>query len=82
MTEEQIENYDRLGQAELVVQDMIRLGILFELQTGEVDPYIPSEEGITPAGPFHRSPVYMETQYSLSLYGVAFVKAVRPPTLV
>ena len=82
MTEEQIENYDRLGQAELVVQDLIRLGILIELQTGEVDPYIPSEDGITPAGPFHRSPVYMETQYSLSRYGVAFVDAVRPPTLV
>ena len=30
------------------------------------------------AGPFYRSPVYMDTQYSLSHYGVAFVKAVRP----
>jgi hypothetical protein len=78
MTEEQIENYDRLGQAELVIQDLIRLGILTELQTGEVDPYIPSEDGIAPAGPFYRSPVYMDTQYSLSHYGVAFVKAVRP----
>jgi len=78
LTEEQLENYDRLGQAELVIQDLIRLGILSESQSGEVDPYIPSEDGIMPAGPFGRSPVYMSPVYSLSHYGAAFVKAVRP----
>jgi hypothetical protein len=78
LSEEQIENYDRLGQAELVIQDLIRLGILSESQSGEVDPHIPSEDGIMPAGPFDRSPVYMRPVYSLSHYGVAFVKAVRP----
>jgi len=78
LTEEQLENYDRLGQAELVIQDLIRLGILSESQSGEVDPHVPSEDGVMPAGPFERSPVYMSAVYSLSHYGVSFVKAVRP----
>jgi hypothetical protein len=75
---EQVKNYDMLTQAELVIQDLIRLGILMETQIGEVDHYIPSSDGIGPAGPFSRSPVNMETRYSLSLYGLAFIRAVAP----
>jgi hypothetical protein len=78
LSHEQVENYDKLTQAELVIRDLIRLGIIAEETAGEIDDYMPSEFGISPAGPFTRSPIHMESRYSLSHYGVSFIQAVAP----
>lgn len=68
LTAEQRANYDRLQQAELVFQDLERLGILSRDQVTERNPF-PSPFG---------APVRLETAYSISEYGVRFIQAVTP----
>jgi hypothetical protein len=58
---EQIANYERLGHAELVIQDLERLGILGH------EPITRTRTGLTPR---------FEKEYSLTEYGVSFVRAV------
>jgi hypothetical protein len=76
MSEDQKRNYDRLLHAELVIRDLVRLAILTESQEGDVDELVPSD--IESAGPFDRAPVHMRTEYRLSHYGLAFIRAVSP----
>jgi hypothetical protein len=72
---EQIANYERLGHAELVIQDLERLGILTHEPVAESkhDMYqqvgsemIPIGQGMTAIG----------FEYSFTQYGVSFVRAV------
>ena len=69
----QIANYERLGQAELVIQDLERLGILTHEPVAEPDRYLPlGDQKI----PFHRSTIKIRSEYSLTGYGVSFIRAV------
>jgi len=76
MTKEQKRNYARLLHAELIIRDLVRLCILTESQEGDVNEFIPSD--IAPAGPFEATPVHMRTEYRLSHYGLALIRAVSP----
>jgi hypothetical protein len=68
LTVEQKANYDLLRQAELVFQDLERLGLLSREQVPNRSPF--SSSWVTP--------VSLETVYSISEYGVRFIQAVAP----
>jgi hypothetical protein len=75
MTAEQKANYERLGHAELVIQDLERLGILTHEPVAEPDRYLPlGDQQI----PFSRSKTMLRWEYSFTEYGVSFVRAVTP----
>jgi len=76
MSEEQLKNYDKLTQAELVIQDLERLGIITQTQRAEPDRYIGVGTTKIPAG---RSQIVLRSEYSFTQYGVSFVRAVTPP---
>ena len=63
MTQEQKENYRRYEHAELVIDDLVRLGLL-------------SAEPVVHPNRFKRSAGTVLPKYSLSEYGVAFMQAV------
>jgi hypothetical protein len=72
-SEAQTANYERLGQAKLVIEDLIRLGILSEYQVAEPDRYLQlSDRKIQVEG----SQTILRSQYSFSYYGVSFMQAV------
>jgi hypothetical protein len=73
MTNEQLESYDKLTQAELVVQDLERLGIITHEQIAE-----PSDRIIAGANPSVLSRTTLRAEYSFTQYGVSFIQAVTP----
>lgn len=72
MSEEQLRNYDKLTQAELVIQDLERLGIITQEQRAEPNRYLGPDTIKIPAG---RSAVFRR-EYSLTQYGMSFIQAV------
>jgi len=70
MTKEQLENYDKLTQAELVIQDLERLGIITHEQMAEEHLHIAAG---TPL-----AQTTLRSEYSFTQYGVSFVRAVTP----
>jgi hypothetical protein len=72
MSEEQLRNYDKLTQAELVIQDLERLGIITQEQRAEPNRYLGPDTIKIPAG---RSAVF-QREYSLTQYGISFILAV------
>jgi hypothetical protein len=75
LTDEQKANYERLGRAELAIEDLVRLGIISEDQVEEPDPIGDSKS------PFARSQTILRSQYSFSQYGVFFMRAVTAGTM-
>jgi hypothetical protein len=73
LTDDQKANYERVDHAELVIQDLIRLGILIEDKVPEPDRYLPFGDNNIP---FLRSKTTLRAQYSFSQYGVTFMRAV------
>jgi hypothetical protein len=86
-TTEQKENFEKLDQAGLIIQDLERLRILVQEWTSEPDEYL----RIPPTGnsafdasiagkkvALYRSRAEMQSHYSLSPYGVSFIRAVSP----
>jgi Abortive infection alpha len=76
LSEQQLKNYDRLTQGELVIQDLERLGILNQTQRAEADRYMVAGTGDIP---FERSTTHLWTGYSFTQYGVSFVHAITQP---
>ncbi len=72
-TDEQKTNYERLGFAELIIEDFIRLGIIAKNQLVEPDRYLPLGDRKLP---FERSQTTLRSEYSFSQYGVSFMPAV------
>lgn len=77
MSEDQLRNYDKLTQAELVFQDLERLGIIAETQTAEPDRYLTAG---TAKIPVEGSQTVLRSEYSFTQYGVSFVRAVTHVT--
>lgn len=75
MTDEQKANYERLVRADLVIEDLIRLGIITEIPVVEPERYLQIGNKKIPTG---RSRTVLRSQYSFSQYGVAFMEAVTP----
>jgi abortive infection alpha-like protein len=75
MSKEQLENYDKLTQAELLIQDLERLGIISREQRAEPDRSI--DFGAIKVPVMH-SQTILRTEYSFTQYGVSFVRAVTP----
>jgi hypothetical protein len=74
-TDEQKANYQRLNRAQLVIDDLVRLGIIIVEQIVEPDNYM------LVGGrkfPFERSRTVLKAQYSFGQYGASFMKAVTP----
>jgi hypothetical protein len=93
LTQEQKANYEKLDHVELVIQDLDRLGIIVEEQSSEPDDYfeIPhmvgnySLDGFGIAGkkiPLHQSKARVRSQFSLSAYGLSFIRAVTPKKFI
>jgi hypothetical protein len=72
-TEEQRANYERLTRAELLIADLIRLGIISVDQVAEPDKYL-LFNGMK--FPTEISGVTLHPQYSFSQYGASFMLAV------
>jgi hypothetical protein len=75
ISKEQLEEYDRLTQAELIIQDLERLGIIARDQVAESE-RIPNSD-------FYSSPIgelrtVLRPEYSLTQYGVSFISAMTP----
>jgi hypothetical protein len=77
MTDEQRANYARLGHAELVIQDLERLGILTHEPIAEPDRFLPVGDKKIPFG---RSQTTIRSEYSFTAYGVSFFRAVTTGT--
>jgi len=63
--------YERIGRAELVIEDLMRLGIIGKEQVAK---NLPFEQ----AFPSERRQTRVEFEYSFSQYGVSFMEAVTP----
>jgi hypothetical protein len=74
LTEAQKANFERLRRAGLLIDDLIRLGIIVEEQMAEPERFLPlyGDKKI----PFERSQTVLRSQYSFSQYGVSFMCAV------
>jgi hypothetical protein len=70
---EQIANYERLGHAELVIQDLERLGILTHEPVAEPDRFLRLGDRKIPA---QQSQTTLRWEYSFTQYGVSFIRAV------
>ena len=90
-TQEQLVNFAKVDMAELIIQDLERLGILVRDQITEPDSYVTIPHSIAGqaldsaiagiAGKkiaLHRSRDIIRSEYSLSPYGLNFVRAVTP----
>jgi hypothetical protein len=75
VTAEQNANYERLGRAALVIDDLVRLAIIVEEHIAEPDRFL-SLYGDRKI-PFERSQTVLRSQYSFSQYGVFFMRAVE-----
>jgi Abortive infection alpha len=73
MSEEQRRNYDKLTQAELVIQDLERLGIIAQTQRAEADRYVVFG---TAKIPIEGSQTVLRSEYSFTQYGISFVRTV------
>jgi hypothetical protein len=73
LSNEQKSNYERLAHARLVVQDLIRIGIIAERLVQEPGRYLLDEDQVIPDD---REPAKFRAQYSFSQYGSSFMKAV------
>jgi len=70
-TEDQKANYARFARAKLVIEDLIRLGIIHEDRRTEAPDYLyPQEEDKI------RLELRVTSRYSISQYGVSFLRAV------
>jgi len=88
LTEDQLENFAKLDRAELIIQDLERLGIIVQEKTSEPDQYfeIPRAVGgyivdSTIAGkrvPLHRDRPVVHSRFSLSLMDLALFELSRP----
>ena len=74
LTDAQKDNYERLRRAALVIDDLIRIGLVVEEQMAEPERFMP-RFGDTKI-PFERSQTILRSQYSISHYGVSFMRAV------
>jgi Abortive infection alpha len=72
LSAEQIEMYERFMHAELVIDDLVRLGILDQTQKAEPEASV----GI------RGSRTFLVPEYSLSHYGISFILAVSPKKTV
>ena len=70
-----MKNYDKLTQAELVIQDLERLGIITQIQRAERDRY--AFFGAVKI-PVERSQTVLRSEYLFTQYGISFVRAVTP----
>jgi hypothetical protein len=75
LSAEQIEMYERFMRAKLVIDDLVRLGILDETQ--EAEPESTYNIGGASVG-IRGSRTLLVPRYSLSHYGISFVQAVSP----
>jgi hypothetical protein len=73
----QIENYKRLGHAELVIQDLERLGILTHEPVAESRHDMYQQVG-TQMIPIGHGKTAIRFEYSFTEYGVGFIKSVTP----
>jgi abortive infection alpha-like protein len=71
----QIENYKRLGHAELVIQDLERLGILTHEPVAESEHDMYQQIGAQRI-PIGQGKTAIRFEYSITQYGVSFVRAV------
>ncbi|MDR3412321.1 MAG: Abi-alpha family protein [Formivibrio sp.] len=89
LTQEQWTNYEKLDKAELIIQDLDRLGIIVEQNSSGPDEYfeVPhmvgnySLEGFGIVGkkiPLHSGRTAVKSTFSLSAYGLSFIRAVTP----
>jgi hypothetical protein len=86
ITPEQKENLAKLDQAELVIQDLERLRIIVQDWISESDGYVQIPYNVgnfkfdsSIAGKkvaLHRNRTEIQSYFSLSLYGVSFIRAV------
>lgn len=72
---EQIEMYERFMHATLVIDDLVRLGILD--QTQKAEPEATYNIGGASVG-IRGSRTFLVPEYSLSHYGISFIQAVSP----
>lgn len=79
LSEAQQTNYKRLTHAKVVIDDLIRIGILAETQVAEPDRYVNFGEGKIP---IEQSQTVLRSQYSFSRYGVMFMQAVTPKAVM
>jgi hypothetical protein len=75
ISKEQMENYDRLIQAELIIQDMERLGIITREQVAESET-VP--QSVFFSAPIRESRTVLRPEYSLTQFGVSFIRAMAP----
>jgi hypothetical protein len=78
LTEAQKANYEQLEEAQLVIDDLVRLRILGEDLVAEPDRYL--EVGDKKV-PFDRSQTIIRSQYSFTQYGVSFMQAVTASSI-
>lgn len=88
LTKEQVENFAKVDRADLIIQDLERVGILVQEQIAEPDAYITIPHSVaghdvdsSVAGkkiPLHRSQTVIRSLYSLSPYGLTFLQSVTP----
>jgi Abortive infection alpha len=77
MSEEQVAGYARLLHAQLIIEDLVRLGILGQMQRVEANDHY-SLNGIPMPTKGGRTVLTLE--YSLTHYGVNFIRAVTTKT--
>ena len=75
LSAEQIEMYERFMHAKLVIDDLVRLGILD--QTQKAEPEATYNIGGASVG-IRGSRTFLVPEYSLSHYGISFIHAVSP----
>jgi hypothetical protein len=75
MTKEQLDNYDRLTEAELIIEDLERLKILTREQVVDQGQFW-RQDFFT--APLTQSDTVLRVQYSLTQYGISFIRAVTP----
>jgi hypothetical protein len=78
LTEEQKANYERLKHAQLVIEDLIRLGVISETQVAEPERYFQAGDRKIQ---FEGGQTVLRSQYSFAQYGVSFMQAVTPKTV-
>lgn len=75
LSEKQLRDYNKRTQAELVFQDLERLGIITQIPTAEPDRYL-NMGGAKVS--FEKSKTVLRSKYSFTQYGVSFIRAVKP----
>jgi hypothetical protein len=77
MSEAQLAGYAHLLHAQLIIEDLVRLGILVQRQRVEARDHFLLND--TPM-PMKGSPTVLEVEYSLTHYGVSFIRAATGAT--